>query len=190
MTKREPRPYTLAKHAYVIVIQAGAIMLILIYWYNLADFTWLLRPKSTRPQIATNLIFAFLPAAIAGLLLDDWIEAKLGDNIRAVAGALIVGAVIMLIVEKWRHAVRCTTQKWPRIYDLSIRQLHDRFLSMPSNGQERVDQWHFVVVICRTITRECGRIQFFTRTYHLAAASGYKIVTDGSHMVRALEIGF
>ena len=67
----EARPYTVgeAAYAYVIVIQAGAIAaVILIYWQTILQI--LLGCLGQNPQgrkLATNLIFAFLPAAIAGL---------------------------------------------------------------------------------------------------------------------------
>ena len=195
----ETRPYTVgeAAYAYVIVIQAGAIAaVILIYWQTILQI--LLGCLGQNPQgrkLATNLIFAFLPAAIAGLLLDDWIEAKLGYNIRAVAGALIVGAVIMLIVEKWRKHGRkgvTTLEDGPRIYDLSIRQ------SVMIGFFQCLAMWPGTSRSMATIVggylaglspKNAAEFSFLLGLITLTAASGYKIVTDGSHMVRALEIG-
>ena len=100
------RPYTIGKaaYAYVIVIQAGAIAaVVLLYWKSILDILLgCIGKSSTGRLLARNLIAAFLPAAVIGLLLDDIIESALGDNTQAVATALIVGAVVMLFVEKWR----------------------------------------------------------------------------------------
>ena len=80
----EARPYTVgeAAYAYVIVIQAGAIAaVILLYWQTILQI--ILGCLGQNPQgrkLAINLICAFVPAAILGLLLDDWIEARLGNN--------------------------------------------------------------------------------------------------------------
>ena len=85
------RPYTIgeAAYAYVIVIQAGAIAaVVLLYWKSILDILLgVLGKSSTGFLLARNLIAAFIPAAVIGLLLDDIIESTLGDNTNAVAGA-------------------------------------------------------------------------------------------------------
>lgn len=195
----EARPYTVgeAAYAYVIVIQAGAIAaVILIYWQTILQI--LLGCLGQNPQgrrLAINLIFAFIPAAIVGLLLDDWIESKLGNNIRAVAGALIVGAVVMLIVEKWRkHGQKgvITPEDGPKIHDLSIRQ------SAMIGFFQCLAMWPGTSRSMATIVggylaglspKNAAEFSFLLGLITLSAASGYKIVTDGSHMIRALEIG-
>jgi len=102
-----PRAYTIgdAAYAYVIVIQAGAIVaVVLLYWRTILTLILgcLGKDRNGR-KLAINLIAAFIPAAVLGLLLNDLIESALGNNTFAVAGALIVGAIIMLVVERWRH---------------------------------------------------------------------------------------
>ena len=85
------RPYTIgeASYAYAIVIQAGAIAAVItLYWKTILQIALGCVGKNpTGRRLAINLICAFLPAAVIGLLLEDLIEAKLGDNINAVAGA-------------------------------------------------------------------------------------------------------
>ncbi|MBA3317475.1 MAG: undecaprenyl-diphosphate phosphatase [Gemmatimonadales bacterium] len=89
-----------------IFIQLGAILAIV----------WLYRARLTRTILATrhdpksrrllsNLAIAFLPAAIIGFLAHDWIKAYL-FNTEVVAGALVVGGVLILIIERWRPLVR------------------------------------------------------------------------------------
>ncbi|MFN9133296.1 MAG: undecaprenyl-diphosphate phosphatase, partial [Phycisphaerales bacterium] len=46
-----------------------------------------------------NLIIAFMPAAIVGLLVHDWIEERLMST-GPVAAALIVGGVFMIVVDR------------------------------------------------------------------------------------------
>jgi len=194
-----PRPYTMgeAAYAYVIVIQAGAIAaVIFLYWQTILQI--LLGCLGKNPQgrkLAINLVCAFVPAAILGLLLDDWIEAKLGNNIRAVAGALVVGAIVMLVVEKWRkHGQRSATspEDGPGIYDLSIRQ------SVMIGLFQCVAMWPGTSRSMATIVggyiaglspKHAAEFSFLLGLITLSAASGYKMLSDGSKMLSALEIG-
>lgn len=194
-----PRPYTVgeAAYAYVIVIQAGAIAaVIMLYWQTILQI--LLGCMGKNPQgrkLAINLICAFIPAAIVGLLLDDWIEARLGNNIKAIAGALIVGAVVMLIVEKWRrHRQKgaIDSEDGPEIHDLSIRQ------SVMIGFFQCLAMWPGTSRSMATIVggylaglspKNAAEFSFLLGLITLSAASGYKMVTDGSQMIRALEIG-
>ena len=47
-----------------------------------------------------KLFLAFLPAAVFGLLLSDFIDAML-ENVAVVAVMLVLGGVLMLFVDKW-----------------------------------------------------------------------------------------
>ena len=92
-----------------IVIQSGAIMaVIVLYWRT---FLTVLRGLFTREAGAfafvRNVVLAFLPAAVVGVLLHDRIEAMLG-NPWIVAVALIVGGVAILVIE--RAAKRSTIE--------------------------------------------------------------------------------
>ena len=83
-------------------IQLGAISAILaLYWRPLVDA---LRNASTqrsegKPNLLAQIVVAALPAAVLGLLLDDWIEARL-FSAEFVASTMVVGGVLLLWVEK------------------------------------------------------------------------------------------
>lgn len=193
------RPYTIgeAAYAYVIVIQAGAIAaVIILYWQTILQI--LLGCLGKNPQgrkLAINLICAFIPAAVIGLLLDDWIESKLGDNVRAVAAALVVGAVVMLVVEKWRkHGKKgaIDSQDGPGIHDLSIRQsvmigLFQCLAMWP--GTSRSMATIVGGYIAGLSPKHAAEFSFLLGLITLSAASGYKMLSDGSNMLSALEIG-
>ncbi|MGZ0708593.1 undecaprenyl-diphosphate phosphatase [Coraliomargarita sp. W4R53] len=193
------RPYTIgeAAYAYVIVIQAGAIAaVILLYWQTI--FKILMGCLGKDPQgrkLAINLVCAFIPAAVIGLLLNDWIEATLGDNVRAVAGALVVGAVVMLIVEKWRkHGKKnaITPDDGPSIHELSIRQsvmigLFQCLAMWP--GTSRSMATIVGGYLAGLSPKHAAEFSFLLGLITLSAASGYKIVSDGANMVSALDIG-
>ncbi len=87
------------ENMFNIVIQFGAILAVVFYfWGDIFPFT---RDKEKNKRIWKLwglILIAFLPAAIIGVLIDDWMEAHLFNPI-SVAVALITGAVLIFIAE-------------------------------------------------------------------------------------------
>ncbi len=108
--------------AFAIVIQGGAILAVLgLYRARVAQ---MLRGLAGRDpaglRLLANLVVAFLPAAIAGPLVNDWIEERLFWS-GPVLAALAAGGVWMIWLGRresdheatltldsleWRHALR------------------------------------------------------------------------------------
>jgi undecaprenyl-diphosphatase len=89
-----------------IFIQLGAILAIV--WLYRARLTGALLAARRDPpsrRFLVNLGLAFLPAAIVGFLIHDWIKDRL-FNVEVVAAALVVGGVLILLIERWRPPVR------------------------------------------------------------------------------------
>ena len=69
------------------------------------------RPSSPRgpmpgaARLLVNLAIAFLPAAMVGFLVHDWIKERLFNPV-VVAVALVVGGMIILLVERWKPPTR------------------------------------------------------------------------------------
>jgi undecaprenyl-diphosphatase len=84
-----------------VIIQLGAILaVIVLYWrtfWAVALGLLQLQPESLR--FVRNVLVAFLPSAILGLLLIDRIEAMLGSP-AIVAWALLLGGVAILVIER------------------------------------------------------------------------------------------
>lgn len=76
---------------FTIAIQLGAILSVVVLYFK--SFF-----KSVNFYL--KLVVAFIPSAIAGLLLGDWIDAQL-ENVFGVAIALFVGGIVLLFVDKW-----------------------------------------------------------------------------------------
>lgn len=101
---------TEAANAYVICIQAGAILAVLgLYWPHVIKMArgWLGKfglgeGDDVGFQMGLNIIVAFLPAAVLGVLFDDWIESKL-FGLWPVVGAWLVGGLAILAVAFWRR---------------------------------------------------------------------------------------
>ncbi|MDX9911311.1 MAG: undecaprenyl-diphosphate phosphatase [Phycisphaerales bacterium] len=93
-----------AVDAFNIVIQGGAILAVLgLYRERVAQMLrGLVGRDPAGLRLLANLFTAFLPAAVLGVLLDDWIEARLfhaGPVLVALAG----GGLFMIALEQWRR---------------------------------------------------------------------------------------
>jgi len=76
---------------FTVAIQLGAILSVVVLYFKRFFRT---------VNFYIKLFVAFIPSAIAGLLLGDAIDAQL-ENVFGVAIALFVGGIIFLFVDKW-----------------------------------------------------------------------------------------
>ena len=85
-----------------VVIQLGAILAVVVqYWRTFwAVGMGLLKLEVLAVRFVVNLLVAFIPAAVLGLLLKHQIDAMLGSP-TIVAWALIGGGIAILAVERW-----------------------------------------------------------------------------------------
>ena len=90
-----------AENAFAVAIQMGAITAILaLYWRRLFDaLRTVARPTKGQPNLLWQIAIAALPAAVLGLLFDDWIDEHLFST-RVVAVSLVVGSVLLLWLER------------------------------------------------------------------------------------------
>jgi undecaprenyl-diphosphatase len=85
---------------FEVFIQLGAILAVV--WLYRAKIFGVLRtaPREEKSRrLILNLLIAFLPAAIVGLALHDWIKDKLFHPV-VVAVALVVGGIVILLIER------------------------------------------------------------------------------------------
>ena len=76
--------------SFLIIVQLGAILAVVIYfWKDLTPFVKEKNQFISRIRLWTKVIIGVLPAAIIGLLLDDYISAYFMDNVFVVATTLI-----------------------------------------------------------------------------------------------------
>jgi len=89
------------KEMFFVVIQLGAIMaVVILFFHKLNPFS----PKKTRKEkidtvnIWIKVVVGVLPAAVLGLLFDDWLNEHL-YNYQTVAIMLIFYGILFIIVE-------------------------------------------------------------------------------------------
>lgn len=98
-----------AVDSFNIVIQGGAILAVIgLYrarvWQMIRGCAGVVRIGSGDApglRLAVNLLIAFLPAAVLGVLLNEVIEAYL-FHAGPVLAALALGGVYMILLERWR----------------------------------------------------------------------------------------
>jgi undecaprenyl-diphosphatase len=89
-----------------IFIQLGAILAIVwLYRARLGGTLLAARHDPASRRFVVNLAIGFLPAAIIGFLIHDWIKDRL-FNVEVVAAALVIGGVLILLIERWRPPTR------------------------------------------------------------------------------------
>lgn len=94
------------RHVFEVAIQLGAILAVCYeYRQRLIDVTQGLVTGQKQAWLFTsNILIAFLPAAVIGLFARDFIKGYLFNPV-SVAVALVVGGFIILFAERRQHQV-------------------------------------------------------------------------------------
>ncbi len=118
------------KDVFLVVIQLGAILaVVLLYFYKLNPFIRLRgkEPKGAVIPLLENggngigvkihtmilwmkVIVACIPAAVLGILIDDWMEAHL-TNAYVVSATLILYGILFIVVENVNYGKRPVVEK-------------------------------------------------------------------------------
>ncbi len=105
---------------FLVVIQIGAIMAVIImYFHKLNPFS----PKKTKAQrkgtwrLWGMVVIGCIPAAVVGLLLDDWVNEHFYNKV-VVAAMLIVYGIIFIVLEKHNRS----KMEWAKLAHPGIPQ--------------------------------------------------------------------
>lgn len=91
------------KEMFNVVIQLGAILAVVVmFWGKLNPISLkkTSEEKKATWQLWFKVIVACLPAAVLGILLDDWMDEHLHNYI-VVAAMLIIYGILFIVIEKW-----------------------------------------------------------------------------------------
>jgi undecaprenyl-diphosphatase len=186
-----------AVDSYCIVIQIGAIAAVaILYWNDLLSIVMgFLGRDKTGLKLGLNLILAFIPAAIIGFLLNDWIESRLFGPL-PVAIALALGAPLMIGVEKWRRR---------KLAEPGVALVPEKELSEITPLQalsvgllQCVAMWPGTSRSMMTITggyliglspAKSARFSFLLGLITLSAATGFTLLKHGREMAETLNFG-
>jgi undecaprenyl-diphosphatase len=94
-----------AINAYIVVIQFGAILAILVICLNrfISIYKGLFAGDAAGRKLLVNLVFAFLPAVVVGLALEDEIKIRLFGTYPVILGWVVGGLVILGFAFLCRH---------------------------------------------------------------------------------------
>ena len=187
----EPLTLKAAADAYAIVIQLGAIFAVaIIYWESQLKMLFGLIGKNPEGlRLLRNLIAAFLPAAIVGLLVHDFIERVLFGVIPVIA-ALFFGAVLMVVVQRrFDRANAFAYTKFTKLSDMKVRS------ALLVGILQCVAMWSrsMMTIIggyaAGLKPADSAKFSFLLGLITLSAASLFKIVKDGDAVLRAISVG-
>jgi undecaprenyl-diphosphatase len=184
----EPLTLKLAADTYTVVIQFGAIAAVaLLYWQQLVSLVLgLLGRDPAGRRLLINLIIAFIPAAVVGLLLKNWIDAKL-FSVGVVIIAQVVGAGLMLFAEGWRRR------------NFKVRPAEDGLDQMPAHHAAGIGALQVLALwpgMSRSMTtivggyfagldpRKAAEFSFLLGFVTLSAATLLRSVTHGAAMIQ------
>jgi len=181
-------------NSFEVVIQLGAILAIIVLYWNkiwssVVDF---FKAKPSGIKFWTNIIVAFIPAAIFGFLLNDKIDEYL-FNPGTVAVGLVVGGVLMIIIEnKFRH--KHTTKSIDKIsvkqsFKIGCYQCLALWPGMSRSASTIMGGW-----ICGVSTVAATEFSFFLAIPTMVGATALTLFKSGMNFssgeIITLVIGF
>ena len=182
-----------ARNAYLIIIQAGGILaVLLIYWKKIISI--LMGLIGRNPQglaLGLKILIAFVPAALLGPLLNDLIEATLFNPV-PVCIALVLGAVVMIVVERYRPSLGADDFPSVTIETLSFRS------ALFIGAMQCVAMWPGMSRSMITIVggylvglraKAAAEFSFLLGLVTLSAASCYSLLKSGDVLIEQIQIG-
>ena len=100
--------------SFEVIIQLGAILAVVALYF---------KDLISNVRLWFKIILAFLPSALLGFLLYDFIKAQLLGNGLITALALIVGGVIFILLDRIFRTTRVNNNRCVTLHDISPLRL-------------------------------------------------------------------
>jgi undecaprenyl-diphosphatase len=150
--------------AFIVNIQFGAILsVVVLYWKHFMQSV----------NFYLKLFVAFIPAAILGFLLSDFIDSML-ENVYVVAVTMILGGIILLFIDKWFNKPKeDQTISYPTAFKIGLFQC----ISMIP-GVSRSAATIIGGMTQKLNRKTAAEFSFFLAVPTMFAASGYKLMSN------------
>jgi undecaprenyl-diphosphatase len=150
--------------AFIVNIQFGAILsVVVLYWRHFIQTV----------NFYLKLFVAFIPAAILGFLLSDFIDSML-ENVYVVAVTMILGGIILLFIDKWfNKPIEDQTISYPTAFKIGLFQC----ISMIP-GVSRSAATIIGGMTQKLNRKTAAEFSFFLAVPTMFAASGYKLMSN------------
>ncbi len=152
---------------YIIGIQLGAILSVLVLYpkkfFNFSDLTFYYK-----------LLVAFIPAAVLGLLFDDYLEKMLQEP--AIVGFMLIAiGIVLLFIDTWLPGGEKTVDEldYKSAFIIGFAQC---FAMIP--GVSRSASAIIGGLFCKLKKTEATEFSFFLAVPTLCAAAGYKLLKN------------
>jgi undecaprenyl-diphosphatase len=156
----------IAEHPFTKIfevnIQFGAILaVIVLYWKRFFQSF----------EFYYKLLVAFIPAAVIGFLLNDYIDAIL-ENVWVVAFSLLLGGVVLIFIDKYFESK--THKDNPSYMDSFVIGLFQCIAMVPGVSRSAST---IIGGMFRGLTRKAAaEVSFFLAVPTMFAASAYKLL--------------
>ena len=175
---------------YTIDIQFGCILSVLVLYYRRflrdtrtrADMAWynalpqglqnMIGPVSGQLDFYLKLLVAFLPAAVIGFLLNDFIDSLL-ESITTVAVSLVLGGIVLVFIDRLldQNVKRDNDITFPEALKVGFFQC---IAMIPGVSRSAAT---IIGGMTQGLTRQqAAEFSFFLAVPTMAAASGYKLL--------------
>ena len=181
---------------FLVVVQLGAILaVVLLFWSRIWPFRFTKRERGESiidwkiMQMWFKIIVACLPAAIVGILFDDWID-EVFYNAYVVAGALIVYGILFIIVENWNKGRKPAITSVTEIgYDTALIIGIFQLLAAVVPGTSRSGATIIGALLLGVARGAAAEFTFYLAIPVMFGASALKLIKFGFHFTAA-EFGF
>jgi undecaprenyl-diphosphatase len=170
-----------AADAYALIIQLGAIAAVLVIsWRRVVDVLQGVVGKSeTGRRLLLNLICAFVPAAVVGVLLDSTLEKHLLKPVPVAAAWLVGGVAILFFAKKFKEAQtsgRVLDAMTPK--DAVMIGVAQSIALWPGVSRSLVTI--LGAILLGFALKDAVEFSFLLGLCTLGAAAGYALAKDGS----------
>ena len=171
------------------MVQLGSILAIVwLYRVKLAAVVRGLPSDGDAQRFALMLLVAVVPALVAGAFFAEYVQTVLYESARVIAGALIAGGAVMLLVERFRSApVVLDAERMPvlRAFGVGLCQVLSLVPGVSRSGATIVGG-----MLMRLDRPAAAEFSFFLAIPTMVAAFVYQLVQVRTHLgvERAAEI--